>query len=74
MPSLAALHVYKKVTNPQDTNQTSHMDKKYKQSAGNHMHALARIDMQTPFCSALAEESFCQSTFFHAPSMIRTNK
>jgi len=29
----------------------------------NHMHALTRIDTQTPLCSALTEESFCQSTF-----------
>jgi hypothetical protein len=64
MPSLAALHVYKKVTNPQDTNQTSHMDKKYKQSARNHMHALARIDMQTPFCSALGWREFLSVHIF----------
>jgi hypothetical protein len=74
MPSLAVLHITK-MTKQQDTNQTSHMDKKYRQSAGyNHMHALTRIDTQTPFCSALTQESFCQSAFLHALSMIRIQK
>jgi hypothetical protein len=75
MLSIAAFHIYKKMTKQQDTNQTSHMEEKYRESGGySHMHALTRIDMQTPLCSALKEESFCQSAFLHALSTTRIQK
>lgn len=41
MPSVAAFYVYKKMTKPQDTNQTGHMDKKYNECrATTYMHHL----------------------------------
>lgn len=75
MLSLAASRIYKEMTKQQDTNQTNHMEEKYRQSVGyDHMHALTRIDMQTPLCSALTQESICQSTFLHALSTTRIQK